>query len=332
MEKYYGNYLGIVVSRDGGDPERRGRVQIWIPGVTNTFYSGWNDDIKNKNIYYLGDDSNLSSIDVERLRKVLPWAECASPLIGGGTPLYYNENRNGAYQESVPETLSENFSKADFDTPLEEMNFNQNNQETQNTSDQNSMITTGEFYETSPGVFEADITGYVNPVSPSNMSPSGLISDENTTDTGIETNVNSVQVGDDSGGALSDTHFANNPPVPYGEGTPDGTFSIPKCGSRVWIFFHGGDIQKPVYFAYSLAPTDHQNFYGYGNPPTGSDVSYNNDSAITTDEQSATTDEQSATTDGQTTPDFGLEGQLPVEEPLTNNQTTSYTPDGIFKW
>lgn len=52
---------------------------------------------------------------------------------------------------------------------------------------------------------------------------------------------------------------------PHGEGTPEGVFSVPKCGSRVWVFFHGGDIQKPVYFAYSLAPTDHQNFYG--NPP-----------------------------------------------------------------
>jgi hypothetical protein len=52
---------------------------------------------------------------------------------------------------------------------------------------------------------------------------------------------------------------------PMGEGTPNGVFSIPRCGSRVWVFFHGGDIQKPVYFAYSLAPTDHYNFYG--NPP-----------------------------------------------------------------
>jgi hypothetical protein len=52
---------------------------------------------------------------------------------------------------------------------------------------------------------------------------------------------------------------------PMGEGTPNGVFSVPRCGSRVWVFFHGGDIQKPVYFAYSLAPTDHYNFYG--NPP-----------------------------------------------------------------
>jgi hypothetical protein len=102
MEKYYGNYLGIVVSEDGGDPERRGRVQVWIPGITNTFYGGWNDDVKNKDVYYIGDDSELSHYYVQKLRAVLPWAECASPLIGGGTPLHYNETSSGSYQESVP--------------------------------------------------------------------------------------------------------------------------------------------------------------------------------------------------------------------------------------
>lgn len=108
MEKYYGNYLGIVVSEDGGDPERRGRVQIWIPGITNTLYAGWNDDIKNKDIYYLGDDSQMSHEFVKKLRAVLPWAECASPLIGGGTPLYYNETSSGSYEQtSEPVTSQE---------------------------------------------------------------------------------------------------------------------------------------------------------------------------------------------------------------------------------
>jgi hypothetical protein len=126
MEKYYGNYLGIVVSEDGGDPERRGRVQIWIPGITNTLYGGWNDDIKNKDIYYIGDDSGLSHYYVEKLRAVLPWAECASPLIGGGTPLYYNQTNSGSYQESTPYSPYEednNNNKIDFDTTLPEMNL-----------------------------------------------------------------------------------------------------------------------------------------------------------------------------------------------------------------
>lgn len=103
MEKYYGNYLGLVVSDDGQDPERRGRIQVWVPGITNTMYGGWNDDPTDKKIYYIGDDSQLKDVDIQRLRAVLPWAECASPLIGGGgTPLYYNKSSSGSVQTSDP--------------------------------------------------------------------------------------------------------------------------------------------------------------------------------------------------------------------------------------
>jgi hypothetical protein len=33
------------------------------------------------------------------------------------------------------------------------------------------------------------------------------------------------------------------------KGSPNGTFSIPNESAKVWVFFHGGDIQRPVYFA-----------------------------------------------------------------------------------
>lgn len=54
-----------------------------------------------------------------------------------------------------------------------------------------------------------------------------------------------------------------------GEGTPQGVFSTPRAGSRVWIFFHGGDIQRPVYFAQSIPPTEYQNFHGNPEPQAG---------------------------------------------------------------
>jgi hypothetical protein len=275
MEKYYGNYLGMVVSKDGGDPERRGRIQVWIPGITNTFYGGWNDDIKNKDIYYIGNDSELSDLYVNKLRSVLPWAECASPLIGGGTSLYYNESDGGAQQTSldvggtpvnldVEETPLTN-DKKDFTSLLPEMDFTSQN----NVQSQNSEISTEEFYTNSEGEFVANITSYINPVAPSNVSASGLIENETDVDGGTRHDVSSVAVNNDSGGILPDPYFSSEPPPPFGEGTPQGTFSIPRCGSRVWIFFHGGDIQKPVYFAYSLVPTDHKNFYGNYEPVNG---------------------------------------------------------------
>jgi hypothetical protein len=103
MEKYYGNYLGIVVSDDGQDPERRNRIQVWVPGITNTMYGGWNDDFTDKKIYYIGEDSQLKHEDIQKLRAVLPWAECASPLIGGGgTSLYYGTGGGRNYQSSQP--------------------------------------------------------------------------------------------------------------------------------------------------------------------------------------------------------------------------------------
>ena len=39
-------------------------------------------------------------------------------------------------------------------------------------------------------------------------------------------------------------------------GSPVGTFSTPNAGSKVWVFFLGGDIQKPVYFAQAINPSD----------------------------------------------------------------------------
>jgi hypothetical protein len=47
--------------------------------------------------------------------------------------------------------------------------------------------------------------------------------------------------------------------VPSNVGTPGapvGTFSIPNGGTKVWVFFMGGDIQRPVYFAQAPNPGD----------------------------------------------------------------------------
>jgi hypothetical protein len=39
-------------------------------------------------------------------------------------------------------------------------------------------------------------------------------------------------------------------------GSPVGTFSTPNAGTKVWVFFMGGDVQRPVYFAQSPNPGD----------------------------------------------------------------------------
>jgi hypothetical protein len=37
-----------------------------------------------------------------------------------------------------------------------------------------------------------------------------------------------------------------------GAGSPNGMYSRPVVGSKVWVFFQGGDVQRPVYFASTL--------------------------------------------------------------------------------
>jgi phage gp45-like len=84
----YGNHLGIVVNKE--DPEYRGRVQVWIPYMSNTLHTDWNADLKDKKFKHIHDSGALTPALVEELKKVLPWAECASPIMGGGTAAKYN--------------------------------------------------------------------------------------------------------------------------------------------------------------------------------------------------------------------------------------------------
>ena len=84
----YGNHIGIVINQE--DPEYRGRVQIYIPYLSNTLYAGWNQDLKDKKFKNIGGGGDLTPEVVEKLKNVLPWAECAAPIFGGGSSATYN--------------------------------------------------------------------------------------------------------------------------------------------------------------------------------------------------------------------------------------------------
>ena len=47
-------YLGICINNN--DPEKRGRVQIFIPHIMPTLYKGWNEDKQDINISCVGDN------------------------------------------------------------------------------------------------------------------------------------------------------------------------------------------------------------------------------------------------------------------------------------
>lgn len=86
MKEYHSNYLGIVINNN--DPEYRGRVQVFVPHIMPALYEGWNKDGNDINISCVGDniENSLSSDIIERLQKILPWAEAASPIIGSSSP------------------------------------------------------------------------------------------------------------------------------------------------------------------------------------------------------------------------------------------------------
>ena len=84
---YLGNYLGIVVANN--DPKKRGRVKVFIPHISATIYENWtdldeNNQVPSKAFRFPGSniDSDLNKGVMDTLKKILPWAECAMPLVG----------------------------------------------------------------------------------------------------------------------------------------------------------------------------------------------------------------------------------------------------------
>lgn len=132
MKQFYGNYVGIVVQND--DPERAGRVKVFVPHVTASVYKKWVERKSNKRFKFLGSNidntiqqtlsgngfnqtENLTNI-IEELKIVLPWAHCAAPLTSENTSGRYNNFYNFANisDSNFYSTFSQSTSSAE-DTP-----------------------------------------------------------------------------------------------------------------------------------------------------------------------------------------------------------------------
>lgn len=90
--QYLGNYLAIVVQNN--DPEKRGRVKVFIPHIAATLYKDWNQTFKDgsdKHFTFLDKESNPDLDKVlPYLKETLPWAEMALPMFGGAASGRYN--------------------------------------------------------------------------------------------------------------------------------------------------------------------------------------------------------------------------------------------------
>lgn len=86
MKQYSGNYLGLCINND--DPEKRGRVQVFIPHIMPALFEDWNDVEADIQMLCVGDNlpSSLTSGMRDKLMAILPWAESALPIIGPCAP------------------------------------------------------------------------------------------------------------------------------------------------------------------------------------------------------------------------------------------------------
>jgi len=92
MKEYYGNYLGLCITGGDKDPDQRGRCQIFVPHIMPSLFEGWNELQKDKQINIVGTglDDSLDPSIVNTLKEILPWAECATPIIGASPSGYVN--------------------------------------------------------------------------------------------------------------------------------------------------------------------------------------------------------------------------------------------------
>lgn len=86
MKQLFGNYLGLCVNNN--DPEKRGRVQVFIPHLMPAMYENWNELGEDVKLVCLGDNlpDSLPPDILDKLIKILPWAESASPILGTSSP------------------------------------------------------------------------------------------------------------------------------------------------------------------------------------------------------------------------------------------------------
>lgn len=109
MNKYYGNYVGVVIQNN--DPDMSGKVKVFVPHVSSTVYNDWVRGKDDKTIKFLGNniDEDITGI-LDDLKLILPWSECAAPLVGeSSSGRFNNYNLTGSVSDS-------NFYKTAVDT------------------------------------------------------------------------------------------------------------------------------------------------------------------------------------------------------------------------
>jgi len=100
MKKYYGNHIGIVIQNN--DPDKAGKIKVFVPHISSTIYNDWVRASKNKSLKFIGNNINedLTGI-LDDLKKITPWCICAAPLAGeSSSGRFNNYNLTGSVSDS----------------------------------------------------------------------------------------------------------------------------------------------------------------------------------------------------------------------------------------
>ena len=282
METLTGIYMGIVVNTIP-DPERRLRVQIYIPHLSTRLFENWDQSLIDR---YLRNPLEMP-VDVQiRLSHTLPWAECAAPLWGGGTPVNINPvtqriSVNGGISLRKPGELDEEIKNENewnvailrrrkrihstaispIDSVISLMDNSYNNAshiDGKPTEASHSNHINGSGMEQKHSYYpyvDADWnTGEERALPLKEPSMRGsktlfeAVSEEIPVVYDNDEKTHLVQQQDYIGWAAKPSDIGTT-------GSPNGMFSVPSYGAKVWVYFIHGDYQRPVYFANVIEQT-----------------------------------------------------------------------------
>lgn len=221
MNNFNSNYVGIVIQNN--DPEKRGRIKVYIPHISASIYEKWyqpeDADVKDKSFKFIGAEggveTSLTRDILDELKEIVPWAECASPLVGSQGAGRYNAFRDVG---SISDSSNVNdiiVSTNDVDSATK-LNNDNIGESPGKMLEQQAFRLHDAFYKTS------------------------------ATDCNHPNKYNILSY--------------NYTPNTYSNRSK-GTFSIPNVGAHVWVFFKEGDPLCPVYFAVSHGQEDWRGIY-----------------------------------------------------------------------
>ena len=180
--------------------------------------------------------------------------------------------------------------------------------------------------------------GYVSKVPNNEQGVRDLLSQYGTPPSGNSYNEDANGVASNAQRPSGSDSYAESKPNPNnqpgasgpiktvgGAGSARGMFSIPTDGAKVWVFFHGGDIQRPIYFASCPDPDTIKAAYQAGSAET----KHNDDKNSIVNTHSLQTIDSGITftdihkTDG--------DGSLPYSQSYANLQCGSNIKLGVDK-